>query len=206
MVRLDPAGQFERVPLVPAADPAAFEGMLFHVEKIADYFVESNGVESPTFKMEVVDLPTVDHLVLEYHFPAYTGLEPRTVDPGGDIAAIKGTEVRLKITPTMATPGGRVLLNENDSAAADEGSRRHAGRQLHRRRAGLLQDRARGTARREGERLAAVHHRRAHRPGPRRSASTSRAATRRPARSRKCSPKCAPTTTSASSSCRCSTR
>ena len=117
MVRLDPAGQFERVPLVPAAgDTAAFEGMLFHVEKTADYFVESNGVRSTTFKMEVVELPTVDHLVLEYRFPTYTGLEPRTVDPGGDVAAIKGTEVRLKITPTMATPGGRVLLNENDSA------------------------------------------------------------------------------------------
>ena len=28
---------------------------------------------------------------------------------------IKGTDVRLKITPTMATPGGRVMLNENDS-------------------------------------------------------------------------------------------
>ncbi|MQA30419.1 MAG: hypothetical protein GEU82_11380, partial [Luteitalea sp.] len=115
MVRLDPAGQFERVPLMPAGEPAAFEGMLFHVEKSADYFVEANGVRSATFKMEVVDLPTVDRLVLEYHFPAYTGLQPRTVDPGGDIAAIKGTEVRLHITPTMATPGGRVLLNENGS-------------------------------------------------------------------------------------------
>ena len=82
MVRLDPAGKFERVPLVPASDPASFEGMLFHVEKTADYYVVSNGVESPRFKMDVLDLPTVDKLVLEYHFPAYTGLEPRTVDPG----------------------------------------------------------------------------------------------------------------------------
>ena len=73
--------------------PAAFEGMLFHVEKSSDYYVESNGVRSTTFKMEVVDLPTVDQLALEYHFPAYTGLEPRTVDPGGDVAAIKGTDV-----------------------------------------------------------------------------------------------------------------
>src|SRR6476646_7441254 len=117
MVRLDPAGKFERVPLVPAAnDPSSFEGMLFHIEKTADYYVESNGVESPRFKLDVLDLPTVDKLVLEYHFPEYTGLAPRTVDPGGDIAAIKGTEVHVKITPTMATPGGRVLLNEHDSA------------------------------------------------------------------------------------------
>ena len=81
------------MPLVPGTEPGAFEGMLFHVEKTAEYYVESNGVKSPTFTIDVVDLPTVDKLVLEYRFPAYTGLEPRTVDPGGDIAAIKGTEV-----------------------------------------------------------------------------------------------------------------
>src|SRR6478672_4455358 len=105
MVRLDPAGQFERVPLVASGEPSAFEGVLFHLEKSADYFVEANGVNSSSFKIDVVDLPTVDHLVLEYRFPSYTGLQPRTVDPGGDIAALQGTEVRMKVTPTMATPG-----------------------------------------------------------------------------------------------------
>ena len=90
--------------------------MLFHVEKQTEYFVEANGVRSPAFTMTVLDLPTVENLVLEYHFPAYTGMEPRTVDPGGDIAAIQGTEVRLKVSPTMTTGGGRVMLNENESA------------------------------------------------------------------------------------------
>ena len=65
-----------------AADSGSFEGVLFHLEKSADYFVESNGVHSSTFKIDVVELPTVDHLVLEYRFPSYTGLQPRTVDPG----------------------------------------------------------------------------------------------------------------------------
>src|SRR5689334_2254184 len=115
MVRTDPEGQFERVPLVAGTDAGSFEGMLFHVEKSSDYYVESNGVRSTTFRMDVVELPTVDKLAMEYTFPAYTGLEPRTVDPGGDVAAIKGTDVKLKITPTMATPGGRVILNEKDS-------------------------------------------------------------------------------------------
>ncbi|MDR1989455.1 MAG: hypothetical protein LBQ09_04405, partial [Acidobacteriaceae bacterium] len=113
MVRLDPRGAFERVSLAPAADAGHFEGLLFHVEKTAEYFVTANGVESPRFTMEVVDLPTVDKLVLDYTFPAYTNLEPRTDDPGGDIAALKGTAVKLTITPTMATPGGRVIVNDN---------------------------------------------------------------------------------------------
>ena len=115
MLRTDAAGSFERVPLVAATDAGSFEGTLFHLEKSADYYVEANGVRSGTFTLDVVDLPTVDTLAMEYRFPAYTGLEPRTVEPGGDVAAIKGTDVLLKITPTMATPGGRVILNENES-------------------------------------------------------------------------------------------
>ena len=116
MMRAPGAGEYERVPLNPTADKNGFEAVLFQVDKATEYFVEANGVRSPLFSMEVVDLPTVDHLTLEYRFPAYTGLEPRTIDPGGDIAALQGTDVALKITPTMATPGGRVLLNETESA------------------------------------------------------------------------------------------
>ena len=55
--------------------------------------------------------------MLEYHFPAYTGLQPRVVEPGGDIAALKGTEVHVKVTPTMTTPAGRVLLEPEASAS-----------------------------------------------------------------------------------------
>jgi hypothetical protein len=121
MMRSSPGAPFERVPLVAAAgaDAAAvgtFEGMLFHLEKPTDYYVESNGVRSPMFTLSVVDLPTVSQLDIEYHFPAYTGLAPRKVDDGGDVAAIRGTEVQLHITPTMAAPGGRILLNDGASA------------------------------------------------------------------------------------------
>src|SRR5436309_237409 len=121
MMRSSPGAPFERVPLIAAtgADAAAngtFEGMLFHLEKPVDYYVESNGVRSPMFTLSVVDLPTVAQLDLEYHFPAYTGLAPRKVEGGGDVAAIRGTDVQLRITPTMAAPGGRILLN--DGAAA----------------------------------------------------------------------------------------
>ena len=115
MFRSGAGESFERMPL-NAGQSSVFEGMLFHVEKNTEYYVESNGVKSPTFSMTVMDLPTVDKLVLEYHFPAYTGLAPRTVDPGGDIAALKGTEVRVIVTPTMATPGGRVLVEPASTA------------------------------------------------------------------------------------------
>ena len=108
MVRSASGDAFEALPLAAGKDPALFEGLHLHLDKTTDYYVEANGVRSPTFSMTVVDLPTVKNLALEYHFPTYTGLEPRAVDPGGDVAALQGTEVRLKITPTMASNGGKI--------------------------------------------------------------------------------------------------
>src|SRR5579871_1737662 len=108
--------QYQRVPLIGAAnDPHAFEGMLFHVDKQTEYLVESNGVRSPHFMLSVVDLPTVSQLDLEYRFPAYTALPPRKVDNAGDVAAIRGTGVFLRVTPTMKSPSGRILLNDGSS-------------------------------------------------------------------------------------------
>src|SRR5206468_3797518 len=122
MMRSSPGAPFERVPLIAATAsgdngaPGSFEGMLFHLEKATDYYVESNGVRSAMFTLSVVDLPTVAQLDLVYRFPTYTGLAPRKVEGGGDVAAIRGTEVQLRITPTMAAPGGRILLNDGASA------------------------------------------------------------------------------------------
>ena len=111
MMRTAPGAAFDRVPLIAGAQPGAFEGMLFHLEKPTEYFVESNGVRSGTFTLTVVDLPTVSQLDLEYRYPAYTGLAPRKTE-GGDVAAIRGTEVVLHVVPTMTTPDGRVLLSD----------------------------------------------------------------------------------------------
>src|ERR1035437_6951187 len=116
MMRTTAAGAFARVPLVAGADPTAFEGMLFHLETPVDYYVESNGVRSATFTMTLVDLPAVKQLEIEYHYPAYTGLAPQKAESVGDVAALRGTNVYVRVTPTMATPGGRIVLNENASA------------------------------------------------------------------------------------------
>src|SRR3954449_7581938 len=111
MMRIAPNGSFDRVPLIASAQPGAFEGMLFHLEKPTEYYVESNGVRSGKFMLTVVDLPTVSELDLEYRSPAYTGLAPRKAD-GGDVAAIRGTDVVLHVVPTMTTPEGKILLSE----------------------------------------------------------------------------------------------
>ena len=106
------------MPLVVTGDATAFEGMLFDVKKPIEYYVEADGVKSPTYTMTVVELPAVEKLELEYVFPAYTGLPPQKVEIGGDVAALRGTEVRVRMKPTMATPGGRLQLDPGAPSAS----------------------------------------------------------------------------------------
>jgi hypothetical protein len=110
-VKADNEQKFSRLPLVATAENDKFEGMLFDVKANMTYYVEADGVKSPTYTMSVVELPAVTAIEMEYVYPAYTGLAPQKVEVGGDVAAIAGTEVRLKVTSSMATPGGRLQMD-----------------------------------------------------------------------------------------------
>jgi len=112
LVRKGDATAFERVPMVKN-EQGVFEGMVFDVDAKLEFLAEAAGVRSSTFTLDVVDLPYAQRIDLEYHFPAHTGLEPRTVEDAGDIAVLAGTEVVMTITPTMPTPGGQVTLHES---------------------------------------------------------------------------------------------
>lgn len=105
---------FERAAMIANGDEGAFETVFFGLRQSLDYFVQAAGVRSPVFRIEAAELPFVDRLELEYVFPAYTGLEPRQVEDGGDIAVLRGTTVRLRVHSTLATKSGRVVRGERD--------------------------------------------------------------------------------------------
>ena len=111
---------FDELSMLPAGTEG-FELFLLGLNENTEYFVESAGIRSATHRIEVADLPYVDRLELEYHFPVYTGLAVRTVEGGGDIAALEGTEVRVKVFPTMLTSGGRLLVNGEAAQLTDAG-------------------------------------------------------------------------------------
>ena len=105
-------GEWQRVPMSQYQD--AFEFTFFSVRQPLEYYVSANNVRSPTFEVRVVDLPDVDNLTLTYHFPDWTGKSPEVHDPGGDIRAIAGTEVELRMTTDRPmTPGAVVIDGEN---------------------------------------------------------------------------------------------
>jgi Domain of unknown function (DUF4175) len=110
MIRKGGTGGFERVPLVRAEDK--YEGTLFDIAAPIEYFVEALGVRSPVYSLKVADMPYVQKLELEYHFPAYTGLQPRKIEDGGDIAVLRGTEIWVRAVPTMAAAGGAIVVDD----------------------------------------------------------------------------------------------
>ena len=108
---------FERAAMIASGEDGAFETVFFGLRQSLDYFVQAAGVRSSVFRIEAAELPFVDRLELEYVFPAYTGLEPRQVEDGGDIAVLRGTTVRLRAHSTIATKRGRVVRGERDETA-----------------------------------------------------------------------------------------
>ena len=114
LIRKGSASAFERVPMIKAEN-GTYEGMLFDLAEPMDYMIDAAGVRSAVHKLNVVELPYAKKIDLEYIYPAYTGLEPRKIEDGGDIAVLGGTDVKFTITPTMPTKGGRIVLGENES-------------------------------------------------------------------------------------------
>ena len=108
-------GEWERIPMDAATDSAAFAVRLFDLTEATTYYIEANGVRSNVYRIDVVALPYVDRIDLEYRFPSYTGREAEHVEGGGDIAALRGTTVRLTATPTMASAEGRLIVDGRDT-------------------------------------------------------------------------------------------
>lgn len=78
-------------PMEPAKARSDFRFSIFNIQDSMEYFVESNSIRSDTYKLNVVDLPFVKQLDLTLSFPAFTHLPVKTMEDGGDIAALKGT-------------------------------------------------------------------------------------------------------------------
>jgi hypothetical protein len=112
VMRLAGDSILQRVPMLSSEEAETYEVRLFDLAGATEYYVEAGSVRSPVFHVSVMDVPYVDRLDLELHFPAYTGLEPRVMEDGGDIAAPAGTTVRVRATPTLPVEGGRVVLSD----------------------------------------------------------------------------------------------
>jgi hypothetical protein len=122
LVREGTAPEWKRLPMVAGDSSGLWSFRIFDVTERIEYVVEANGVRSGRFVVSVAELPAVKSLALELRYPAYTGMAPERHDPGGDIAVPRGTGVHFMVTPTIATPAGRVITESGDTVALAPGS------------------------------------------------------------------------------------
>ena len=153
-----------------------------------EYFVEADGVRSPTFTMKVVDLPTVDNARARVPLPGlHRPARRRRSKTAATSRRCAAPKCACTITPTMATPGGQMHARTRRGVAARRRSR--TARSPAASRSTRTASTASSSTGPHGEKVdgvAAVHDRRARRSARRRCRSTSRGATRTRARSRKC--------------------
>ena len=104
--------EWQRVSMARRDD--GFEFTFFSVREPLDYYVSAANVRSETFQVAVVDLPNVDRLTNTYTFPDWTGREPETRDPGGDVRTIAETEVTVDISASDALTPGVLIVDDEE--------------------------------------------------------------------------------------------
>jgi hypothetical protein len=114
-------GEWKRWPMTYDEAEGRHAFMMFDLESSTEYFVEANGVRSERFRIAVSDLPYVRQIDLEYVFPEYTGLSPQRVEDGGDVAALRGTKVKLLVHPTVQVPGGSLSVEGAEPVPLEPG-------------------------------------------------------------------------------------
>ncbi len=108
--RSDSAGEWTRVPMSRDTAAGRFTTRLFDVVAKTEYFVEATGIRSPAFTLTVVDLPTIAGAHATVRFPAYTGLPSETIEPVGDLAVLKGSDVVLRATVTRPAKAAWLVI------------------------------------------------------------------------------------------------
>ncbi len=94
-VQFEDAADYESVTMVPTRQDG-FEFVLPGPRQSLTYYVSAGGERSPPYAVKVVEMPELTGFELVYHYPDWTGMEPRT-QAGGDVRALSGTRVELTV-------------------------------------------------------------------------------------------------------------
>src|SRR5262249_53377183 len=111
-VRKTDADSWQGRAMEPAKNAGEFQTMLFNMQDSMVYYVESEGLRSTEFTLEVADLPFVKQIDLVLTFPAYTRLPEKRIENAGEIAAVKGTVAHVIANMSAEAKNARIVLND----------------------------------------------------------------------------------------------
>ena len=108
---------------------AAADGFAFHFESVDrtfEYTVSAGRVASPAYTVTALFPPRVQRIDIQYQYPSFSGLSPRTEEDGGDIYAPAGTRVRLAIHVDKPVAAGELAMSSSASPLNGTGKVVHA--------------------------------------------------------------------------------
>ena len=105
---------WERAPMGPRLQGAGYEFGFSLVREQLRYYVEAGRLRSREFQVEVVAMPNVENIRLEFEYPSWSGLEPTVQDPGGDIMAVPGTRVAVVLSTDKELRNGLLVVGEDE--------------------------------------------------------------------------------------------
>jgi len=108
------ASKWEEIPMLPQPEGGGYEFLFAAVADTLDYYVRAGAVRSPTFTLNVKDLPAVTKLRVTYHYPSWTGLADRLEDPGGDLRAVEGSEAEIAVETDRPLTSGVIQLDTGE--------------------------------------------------------------------------------------------
>lgn len=103
---------WEATDMRPDPEGNEFVFLLFDVREPLQYYVESDGIRSDLFTIDVSEIPSVERMEITVHYPAYTGLEPSRQEDEGDIRALIGSRADFSIRIDQPVMAGRIQLEQ----------------------------------------------------------------------------------------------
>jgi hypothetical protein len=114
------SAKWEETAMLPSKDGFGFEFLLSAVPAEVEYYVEAGNIRSKQYKISVLDLPSVKRIKVTYTYPKWTGLQPSTEDPGGDLRAVAGTQAELLIETDKPLANGLLALDSGEPAQLEK--------------------------------------------------------------------------------------
>jgi hypothetical protein len=119
--RYQSASKWQQATMQPRPAASGFQFVFAGVPEDFDYYVQAGRVRSRQYEIRVVDMPSIKHIRVTYHYPAWTGLQDVVQHRGGDLRAVQGTNAELTILTDRPMRGGILALNNGQEIALSGG-------------------------------------------------------------------------------------
>jgi hypothetical protein len=120
-VRFGALGDWESAPMQRNAD-GSYSFTIYAVRDAASYYVTAGRLKSVEYRINVVDLPSIERFKVRYDYPTWTGLDDHEEEGGGDLRAVAGTRVTLELTTSAPLEAPLLVIDGNGQELKQRGA------------------------------------------------------------------------------------